>query len=467
MSTPLCQIAMSVTDLPRTHAWYMGAFGYVPSSGTNSFKGYLTEKVQGVKGAASTCWWLMDGQDFFQIELFQFHRPETRPLSKDWRPCDIGYSSVGLLVADLDETLERLRILGSEPMTAPQGVHGERRVCVRDPEGVLLELFESDPLIGRAALARTDIDVLTMSITLSVADLAQSRTFFCDVMGLEALPDFKLHGPEHEGLWGLEGATAERLVLRAGDSLVELVQYSNPVGKSQADDYRISDQGLLNLALGYRKRGDFNAAYKACLAAGIKGNWHPVDLGSWKVVYVNDHQGFSVEMLHVQPWWDGRMGFNREKISPNLAVSGLCSLTVEMPIDAPQAVVWEALTEHEAMTGWWPLKSVSLITEGVTGKNGLGAVRQMKGPGFTLEEEVTGWHPGCGYDYRLRKGAPLKDHAGSVRVLPRGEGAQVQWRIQFKPLIPGTGFLSQWILRKLIVHVLGNLKRNLESVSKH
>jgi len=46
---------MSVTDLPRTHAWYREAFGYQSAAGTNIFKGYLAAKVQGVKDAASSC----------------------------------------------------------------------------------------------------------------------------------------------------------------------------------------------------------------------------------------------------------------------------------------------------------------------------------------------------------------------------------------------------------------------------
>ena len=92
-SLPLCQIAMSVTDLPRTHAWYTGVFGFVPCAGTNAFKGYLAEKVQGVPGARSSCWWLGDGQDFFQLELFQFEQPRTRLLAHDWRPCDIARRS--------------------------------------------------------------------------------------------------------------------------------------------------------------------------------------------------------------------------------------------------------------------------------------------------------------------------------------------------------------------------------------
>ena len=40
--------------------------------------------------------------------------------------------------------------------------------------------------------------------------------------------------------------------------------------------------------------------------------------GAWSVVYVNDHQGFSVELLHVEPWYEGQMGF-RQRPTPRLA----------------------------------------------------------------------------------------------------------------------------------------------------
>jgi len=457
------QIAMSVTDLPRTHAWYTAAFGYVPCSGTNAFKGYLAEKVQGVPGARSSCWWLGDEQEFFQLELFQFERPETRPLADDWRPCDIGYSSIVLLVRNFDETLARLRVLGSELLTLPQGESGNRRVCVKDPEGVLLELLESDPLDHRGLLVNPDVPVLTLGVTVSVPDLAASLAYFCDALGLIEAPELDLHRPEHEALWGLEGAQAERRVLRAGDSLVELVQYTNPVGTPMAADYRVSDQGLLNIALGFRSKKLFSATHQRCLQSGIKGNWRPLNMGAWNVVYVNDEQGFSVELLQVQPWYDAQMGFTPRKTSPNLAVEGLRNLTVEVSIDAASAPVWGALSNHEAMGSWWPQKHVSLVKEGAAERNGVGALRRMRGLGAVLEEEVVAWHNEAGYDYRLRKGAPVKDHFGSIRILPAGNATLVQWRIEFRPLLPGAGAIIQWLLRKLISYALNELKRQLES----
>ena len=303
----LNQIAVSVRDLRRTHHWYTRVFGFLPSGGTNAFRGFLAEKVQGVPGAASTCWWLMDGQDWFQLELFEFYRPEVRPLPADWRLCDIGYGMVGLSVVDFDGVLARLDAAGTPPLTEPIGEPGCRRVCVRDPEGVLLEIMEDDPL-GGDGYQSGGAPVLARSVTLSVPDLEKSRRFFCDVLELEVFGG-ALHAPEHGRLWGLEDAKREELLLRADGVLLEIVQYRDPPGRALPDDYRISDQGLLNIALGYRSQREFNRIHRNCLDAGFRGNWRPLRLGAWSVVYVNDDQGFSVELLHVQRWYDRRMGF--------------------------------------------------------------------------------------------------------------------------------------------------------------
>jgi len=307
---PLCQVAFSVSDLRRTQAWYREAFGFVAGGGTRLFRGPLASRVQGLPGAASSCWWLVDQQEFFQLEMFQFTSPPVRPKPTDWRPCDIGYTMVGLHVADFADGVGRLRRSGVVPLTEPIGPAGSRRVCVRDPEGVILELMEDDPRRpGAPPRLRPEIPVATRSVTLSVPDLDRSRRFFGETLGLAAAPGVVLHGPEHEALWGLPGAQRRSALLWAGDFLIELVQYVHPAGKPWPPGYRISDQGLLNIALGFRSKVAFDGAYQRCLSAGHRGNWRPLNLGAWAVVYVNDDQGFSVELLFVRPWYDRAMGF--------------------------------------------------------------------------------------------------------------------------------------------------------------
>jgi catechol 2,3-dioxygenase-like lactoylglutathione lyase family enzyme len=297
----LSQIAFSVTDLRLSHRWYRDAFGYLPAGGTYTFRGRTTEQVQGVPGAASSCWWLNDCQDFFQLELFEFHRPEARPLPKDWRPCDVGYTTVGVHVESFDRTLERLRACGTSPLTEPVGDRGARRVCVRDPDGVLIEVMEDDPRgSNRRARPHGEVPVATRFVTLSVPDLERARHTWLDTLGLAAAPDLRLHGPEHEALWGLAGASRDSFVAWADDFLVEVVQYQDPAGKPWPPGYRISDRGLLNVALGFRDREAFRAALARCEQAGLRPNRRPFSfLGLWEVVYVNDPLGFSIELLYV------------------------------------------------------------------------------------------------------------------------------------------------------------------------
>ncbi len=315
----LSQIAVSTSDVRRSQRWYRDVLGLEPAGGTNMFAGPVASMVQGVPRSASTCWWLVDRQDFFQIELFEFRSPLVRPLPAGWRPCDIGYSTVSFAVDDLDMALLGARAVGSPPLTEPIGSAGERRVCVRDPDGVLVELMEDDPRGPfERSRPRPGIPAVARAVTLSVGDLERSRRFFVDILGLTAAGGLELHRPEHEALWGLEGARRERLCLWAEDLVVELASYVNPAPEPWPEGYRISDLGLLNIAFGLRQRPGFEAAVRRCRHGGFEGNGPPLRLGPWSVIYVNDDQGFSVELLHVEPWYERQMGF-RPRPTPRVA----------------------------------------------------------------------------------------------------------------------------------------------------
>lgn len=451
---PLCQIAFSVTDLARTHRWYQDVFGFVPAGGTRLFRGPIASRVQGLPGAASTCWWLVDRKKFFQLEMFEFESPPVRPLPAERRLCDTGYAMVGMHVADFDATLQRLASHKAPLLSPPVGPAGQRRVCVRDPEGVVLEVMEDDPCATfHRPHERPEVPVSAASVTLSVPDLDRSRRFFVDTLGLPVLDGLRLHGPEHEVMWGLPGARRSALVLRAGDSVLELVQYHDPAGKPWPEGYRISDQGLLNIALGFRSKAAFDDAYARCVAAGYQGNWRPFNLGAWAVVYVNDEQGFSVELLFVRPWYDAPMGFR--PAAPH--VSAL------IRIEAPPDVVWRTITDHARIPEWVPVRECVVTRPGTPHPNGLGAVRRITAAATAIEEEVILWDPPRRYDYRLTRGAPLRDHRGHVFVTPDGKGTRVQWTVRFRPLVPGTGGAIRLALQRAFDHALRNLKRHIEA----
>ena len=90
---PLNQVAFSVVDLAATERWFREGLGFLPAGGSRAMmRGPLASSVQGLPRVASTCWWLVDRNQWFQLELFQFERPLARLMPHDFRPCDIGYS---------------------------------------------------------------------------------------------------------------------------------------------------------------------------------------------------------------------------------------------------------------------------------------------------------------------------------------------------------------------------------------
>jgi catechol 2,3-dioxygenase-like lactoylglutathione lyase family enzyme len=311
---PVRQVAFSATDLERTHAWYHEVLGFLPSGRTRIVRGPLFSRLVGLPKLATTIRFLVDKQDFFHLEMFRFERPQAKPMPADWRPCDIGYARLGLHVDDFDATLERLGRAGVRPLADPVGAMSTRRVCLRDPEGVLLELMEEDPrLPSSPPRPRPEVPIVARSVTLSVPDLDRSRRFFVDILGMREAKDVALHTAEHEALWGLAGARCESLLLWSGDFLIELVQYTDPVGKPWPEGHRVCDQGLSHIALGFRSLGEFNAVYQRAAAAGYRSNWRPLHMLAISAVYLNDDQGFAVELMMVRRWFDAFMGFRPKR----------------------------------------------------------------------------------------------------------------------------------------------------------
>jgi catechol 2,3-dioxygenase-like lactoylglutathione lyase family enzyme len=143
--------------------------------------------------------------------------------------------------------------------------------------------------------------------TVSVPDLGPARAFYCDTMGLVEEPDVVLHTPEHEALWGLAGARRESFVARGGDIYLEVVRYDDPVGRPKPDGYRLSDQGFMNVAVGFRDVVPLQQVYERVVAGGYHDNFMPPRRSGG--TYLRDAQGNSMEMLLAPRELDVSFGF--------------------------------------------------------------------------------------------------------------------------------------------------------------
>ncbi|HEY5333420.1 MAG TPA: hypothetical protein VIJ21_07710 [Solirubrobacterales bacterium] len=301
------QVAFSAVDLEQKLVWYQ-ALGYLRSGTVIPPPEFPIAELQGLPESEPTIDFLVDSQEFFQLEIFHFRKPAVKPRALDWRPNDIGYNVVVFHVDDLDVALARLAGVGSLPVGELIGAAGERRVCVVDPDGVPVELIESE-FRHRPARLRGNPrpPVACRGIRVSVPDLGRSLSFFAGTLGFER-SDRELHRPEHEALWGLAGAEVETATLWAGEIAIELAQYREPAGRGWPDGYLISDQGVLNLGLASRDPGVYREAVAAVERGGYRTDLEVVGEHS-KVRYARDDQGFSVELMCVEPEADRELGY--------------------------------------------------------------------------------------------------------------------------------------------------------------
>ncbi|MFV0495628.1 SRPBCC family protein [Mycobacterium sp.] len=450
---PLVQIAFSVRDVQHTQRWHRDLFGFTEAGGTHMFIPSLgSEDVQGVPGATSICWWLLDGKPGFQLELFEYSKPYAHPIPRGWRPCDIGYTIVGFHVSDFDATLERLRRRKVALLTEPMGNVGSRRVCVKDPDGTLLEIMEDDPVVPGMA-PRPATPTVVRFASLSVPDLDEARRTWVDVMGLPEV-DFHLHTPEHEGLWGLAGASRESFVVRAGDGLIEVVKYSDPVGKPWPVGYHISDIGIFNVALGPPDRVTLDALVAKCENSGIYPNTiksFPLDR-FWHANYVNDPMGFSIELLFhgskgrtwpVDPFNLLELGFT-EKDPPVTRAQAVASSA------ATPEQVWAVLVDHEGMAEWAPFEACEVLHDGDA--DGVGLVRRLTGgpAKMSVLEHVVAAEAPYRFEYKAQGAPGLSRYHSFVTVeaAPSG-GSTISWEVQYRTSMPGSRLITGKMMRTL------------------
>jgi len=451
----ICQVAFSALNGPALREWYANVFGFV-KSGKVIFFPPSTTNVQGIPGAWEKCSWLIDQQDYFQLEFFQFWTPRTRLKPENWRPCDIGYNMVGIAVNDFDQVLRNVCAFSAVDLPAVVGDEGSRRACVTDPEGNWVEIYERDPLTliegSRNNTVRPEVPAVVRTMRASVPDLEDARQAFVDAMGLQVVEDFQLHTEQDESLWGLPGARVESLVLRGANFLLELVAYESPTAIPWPQAYTLADQGFMNIALGYRDSRVYDRSFGHAVRNGMTPNGKVTDIGVFRVMYVNDQHGFSVEMLHARKAFWSISGFNsHEPYVEN-----------EIEINAPADKVWRQLSDHAGI-GTWSLFSGRVLRAGHTDPNGIGCIREISAPALRMTEEITGWEEGRHYSYQVRSGAPFRKHQGDVYVLEKEGRTHVRWAIRFDSWIPFSGGVTAWLLRLIFGKALRNLKKQLES----
>ena len=298
----VAQVAFNGTaSLETVVAFYVDGLGFLPTAGGLAVGGPEIARLQGIDAptAELDMRWAVDRTEFMQLELFTYTQPVPRPRPSDWSPAHVGYNIVTVHVSDFDSTLARLAQQEVALQSDVAGPAGDRRVCVADPNGNLVELVERDPSPQVEAL-RPEVNAAIRGIRITVPDLAGAKALFTEALGL-TVSATALHDASHEALWGLAGQVPELMALTDGRLVVELANYG-PATRGWPEGHRISDVGVLNIAFASSDNKQDYVDTRARIAAGPhtvhpEAVLRPDLMGS----YVTSDQGFSVELIYIEP----------------------------------------------------------------------------------------------------------------------------------------------------------------------
>ena len=446
----ICQVALVSKQAKLLRNWYCDIFGFLPASQT-IFAGPLATRVQGVAKDLNFCYWAVDGKRQFQLEFFNFISPKVNPKPDSWQPYDHGYNIIGIHSWDFDQTLIRLQASKACKLSDVKGEQGQRWLMVTDPDGNYVEVTEADPLVEQYKVY-PEIPATVRYVRMSVADINQAQLLWQSSFGLTEYSSAQLPQYHDEVLFPKELPSYQQCLLRGQGILLELRQYTQPISQARLATHNVTDQGIMNIAIGADSVPEWNDYYNSAIKQQCHPNGKPLDAAIFKVMYVNEPNKENIEILYPRKWAYALTGFNP---------SGVYARE-EVTISASLDEVWPVLTNHDT-AGDWAFFSSRLIQAGNSEKNSLEAVRKIGLFGLNFNEKVTGWSPQQGYIYQLQSKWLIRNHQGMVKVSPEGNKVKISWGIYFSSPLPGLGKVNSLLLSFLIKRSLKRIKEIIET----
>lgn len=138
---------------------------------------------------------------------------------------------------------------------------------------------------------------------ITVTDLEKSKKWYMEVLGLNLVAEFDLETPELGRGVGMPAAHLLAAMVRWGEgegaTMIELMQYLNPVGKKYDPNTPMCNIGCTHVA--FATENAIDALYEEFVAKGVKfySPPQPVDVGGAvvKFCYFKDPDGITLELI--------------------------------------------------------------------------------------------------------------------------------------------------------------------------
>ncbi|MGW8320544.1 MAG: VOC family protein [Thermodesulfobacteriota bacterium] len=133
---------------------------------------------------------------------------------------------------------------------------------------------------------------------ISTGDLDRALKFYRDLLGFEVAMEFEWpKGTEvADSITGLKGSAARSAMLKAGNTMIEIFEYSSPAPNEGDPGRPVCDHGITHICVDVV---DIDVEYERLKAAGMTFHCPPQDLGIAKATYGRDPDGNVVELQEV------------------------------------------------------------------------------------------------------------------------------------------------------------------------
>lgn len=140
----------------------------------------------------------------------------------------------------------------------------------------------------------------------------------------------------------------------------------------------------------------------------------------------------------------------------------MASFTYVRQVAAPPETVFEVLTDHRRYAEITPLRKSVLEREGEPAPNGVGAIRVLSSVGPPLREETIAYEAPTRFSYTLLEGLPVRDHVGTVELIPEDGGTRIVYAVHTTPTVPLGGFAVLGVIKLGIKQLLAGISGESE-----
>jgi len=135
----------------------------------------------------------------------------------------------------------------------------------------------------------------------------------------------------------------------------------------------------------------------------------------------------------------------------------MTAFVVTRKVDVPVDKVWSLCGDFTKSPG--PGVLVEVEGRGNANSNNVGAIRTITIGSVKVRERLVSVDPSRSFSYTILSGAPMKDHLGKAEFIPQGASTEIRWNVEFKPKVPGIGWIVGMVTRKAINQFIDEVEK--------